>query len=297
MRNDLITKAREYSDQQNNPNTRSAYILDLTKWFSFLGDPQKEVTVQLVTAWRDRLVADYSPSSARRIYSTVRSFYDWLRKAGVITHNPFELVKRPPQLADTSPDVPSDAEVMAVLDAAHQHDETDGQRHYAILCLLTMGLRAQEVCDLRCKDMYYDPVEQHPIVRVRGKGNRERLVPLNTRTWAALSQYVSVRMKQHGPRKPEDALIEDPILNRPITRHQVAYVCRKYGDIAGVQGFTPHSFRHQYVTRMFGATKDLIAVGKLVGHVKPETTKRYVRLQLDKLIEAARLDPWYTVSE
>lgn len=290
----LPAKAKVYAEQQASENTRSAYILDLSKWFSFLGS--RAPSVELVLEWKQQLEEAYAPNSARRIYSTVRSFYDWMRRAGEVGINPFELVKRPKVIEDQSPNQPTDDQVRRIMQAVRLHDSSSGHRHYAIMCLLLNGLRAQEVCDLRCQDFFYDEATNAKVLRVIGKGMYERLVPATDETNEALVYYIADRVLTHGQRKPTDPLLEDAIRG-PVTRKQVAYVCAKYGEMAGVRGFTPHSFRHHYGTRLYRVTHDVLAVGKLLGHKKTDTTKRYARLDLADIVRTASLDPRYHKEE
>lgn len=286
----LPPEAEQFIHQHNSPNTRSAYVLDLSKWFRFLGDRAPSVAV--VLAWKDQLEGSYAQNSARRIFTTVGAFYDWCRRAGIIERNPFELVKRPPEIEGDAPRVPTDVQVERILRAVDRRSPA-GKRHYAILCLLLNGLRAQEVCDLRMRDYFTDEATDAPVLRVVGKGMHERIVPLTPEANDALVSYLQDQLVMGNPHGKDDYLLEDVFPGRPITRKQVAFACEKYGKLAGVRGFTPHSFRHHYATRLYRVTRDVLGVGKLLGHKKTETTKRYARLDLADLVETARLDPRY----
>lgn len=291
----LPPEAEQFIHQHNSPNTRSAYLLDLSKWFRFLGE--RAPSVGVVLAWKDQLEASYAQNSARRIFTTVGAFYDWCRRAGIIERNPFELVKRPPEIEGDAPRVPTDVQVERILRAVDRRSPA-GNRHYAILCLLLNGLRAQEVCDLHVRDWTYDVTTGAFNLRVVGKGNQERIVPITNEAQNALSAYSIdlMQMRRTHEREPNEWLIEDVFPGHKITRKQVAFVCSKYGKLAGVEGFTPHSFRHHYATRLYRVTRDVLGVGKLLGHKKTETTKRYARLDLADLVETARLDPRYDTS-
>lgn len=289
---ELTSHTKAFVKQQNSPNTRQAYVLDLSKWLYFLGD--QAPTVDLAIAFKEWLEGKYSANTARRVYSTVRTFYDWLRKQGIITINPFEVVKGPRALTDRSPHVPTDVQVERILRSVERWDQGPGTRHYLILTLLLNGLRAQEVCDLRVRDHFYDAATRSWVLRVTGKGMKERVVPLTKEAQDALHFYLDTRYHASdlAPRRQENApLITDPVGNVPITRKQVAYVVDKYAKHAGIGGISPHSFRHHYGTRLYRATRDIVSVGKLLGHTKPETTAIYARMDLSDLVEAARMDP------
>jgi site-specific recombinase XerD len=284
----LPAKANIFVNTQNSPNTKDAYRLDLSKWFAFMGD--NAPSVELVVEWKDKLELQYAPATASRIFSTVRSYYDWLRRQNLVLLNPFEAVKRPRKLLNVTPSVPSDEQVERILDAVDLGSAA-GKRHYAILCLLLNGLRAQEVCDLRVRDLPKDNHSQ--VIRVIGKGMKERMVPLTTEAGAALSHYmIEEQAKGWSWGGLDGWLIHDNFpMGHQITRKQVAFVVDKSARLAGVAGISPHSFRHHYGTRMYRATHDLLAVQKLLGHVKPETTQIYAQLDLSDLVEAARQDP------
>ena len=285
----LARPMRSFIEQQNSPNTQDAYRRDLTTWSEWSVD--KPFTVDTAVAFKTWLLSHYAPASARRIFSTTRCFYDWMRKHGKLEVNPFEAVKAP-QRADSAPNVPTDVQVERILRAIDR-ESPSGKRHYAIMTLLLCGLRASEVCDLRVEDWQYDETTKATFVRVIGKGMKERRVPLTEEARRALTDHdlEILRMRRTARREDNDWLIEDVFPGRPITRKQVAYVCDKYGKLAGVRGFSPHSFRHHYGTRLYRVTRDVLGVGRLMGHSKPETTQRYARLDLADLVETARLDP------
>lgn len=276
----MTEHADTFIGMQTNENTRAAYRADLDKWFRFLPTCGASGPMAALR-FREWLEATYAQSTANRVFTTVRTYHDWLRKQGIIELNPFEPIKAPRVTQDKTPKVPTDVQVERIL-----RETLDYPRDRAILQLLLNGLRASEVCALNVDDHTYDPVTGAFLVRVVGKGDRERIVPLTTDSQNALSLYY---MKDHHP-QPGGPIFVDALGHR-ITRKQVAYVCRAAGERAGVVGFTPHSFRHHYGTRMYRVTRDVLGVGKLMGHVKPTTTLRYAHLDLSDIVETARLDP------
>lgn len=291
---------RPFIEQQNSHNTRDAYAQDLAKWLAFLNSRGiKTPTVEDVMVFKQALESGYAQNTARRIFSTARTFYDWLRKQGLITLNPFELVKGPKTLLDRSPNVPTDIQVERVLRSV-QRNAMPGDRDYLILSLLLNGLRAQEVCDLNIDSIFKDDATGHHCVRVIGKGNKERVVPLTDEARDALWEYAASMAvlggRPAGLLPPHAPLIVDALHDR-ITRKQVSYVVDKYAKRAGLKGLSPHSFRHHYGTRLYRATRDIVSVGKLLGHTKPETTAIYARMDLSDLVEVARLDPRNPVDE
>lgn len=272
----MLSEARQYVEQQHSPHTRAAYRRDLDRWF----EADLPLTVEGAAAYRSWLVERYAPASAQRMFVTVRGFYDWLRKQGKVESNPFELLKVPKR-DDVAVTVPSDADVARILLGMDRWGEDS--RDYAIITLLLNGLRAQEVCDLRWDDLRFMQVW---VMRVVGKGRKERFVPLNDEAQAAVQHH----QRTSAPVQPEDAMFTD-ITGAPITRHQVTYVCHKHAKAAGVPPYPPHAFRHHYGTRLYRATHDVLGVGRLLGHARAETTQRYARLDLSDLIRTAQHDP------
>lgn len=280
---------RKFVEQQNSPNTRAAYERDLKVWCLWqLGKP---FTVDTAVDFKTHLVSTYAPATAQRTFCTVRTFYEWMVGRGEATTNPFTRVKAPTR-PEVVPNVPTDLDVARILKTVDRWDGlrgARGARDYAILALLLNGLRAQEICDLRWKDLSYSSAW---VLRVIGKGNKERFVPLTHEAAEALHYYMDHTFKPGvRDRGEQDQPLFTDILGERITRQQVAYVCDKYGEAAGVKGFTPHSFRHHYGTRLYRATRDVLGVGKLMGHARPETTMQYARLDLADIIETAKLDP------
>lgn len=279
----MIPKMRQFVDQQNSRNTQLAYERDLRAWSAW-SSARREVGVELAVAYKKHLLANYAQATARRMFGTVRAYFRWLHAQNPAMPNPFSAVKGPVALS-AAPRIPSDADVDRMV-AAVDTETLIGKRDLAVLTLLLNGLRAQEVCDLRVSDARV--TRQPCVMRVVGKGQHERFVPLTDEAATAIRSYVRTRDPL-----PDEWLIEDIFPDRPITRHVVSYVVEKYARLAGVQGVSPHSFRHHYATRLYRATRDVIGVGKLLGHAKPETTMMYARLDLSDIVETARHDPRY----
>lgn len=275
----LPAPMRSFIEQQNSPHTRAAYEHDLLHWCAW--SLNETASVELAVGYKKYLLDRYAASTARRMYSAVKSYFAWLTAQDPSVPNYFGAVK-PPLNSQAAPKVPSDVEVERVLRGANN------ERERAVLCLLLNGLRAQEVADLRVADWIMDLPTNARVVRVVGKGNRERFVPLTSEAHDALVGYV-----WNGPgikRSPDDPLIVDS-LGEPITRHTVAGIVRYCAQRSGVRGVSPHSFRHHYATRLYRVTRDVLGVGKLLGHTKPETTMRYARLDLVDVVETAHMDP------
>jgi integrase/recombinase XerD len=286
--------AEAFVRQQQSEETRKAYGKDLRRFLAWLAadiDPLRP-SLEVALAYKEHLTAVVSASSASRMFGTVRSFYTWLTRSGIVTTNPFEWVKAPQRTKDATPNVPSDDDIDRLMKAA----ETPQRR--AIIALLLNGLRASEVTGIDFDDLTYDSGAWG--VRVVGKGLRERWVPLTSETVRELSDYTP---GWHG-RKP----VAEPIVSgiecpdRPdgrrcdehvvrLTLRQVQHAVYKSAEDAGLRGMHPHALRHHYATRLIRAGATVLHVSKLLGHARADTTQIYVTLDRKDLVTAAALDP------
>lgn len=262
----------DFVAQQTSRHTSEAYRYDLLAWFEFLGE--RVETREIAIEYRRFLEGKYSPRTAARRFNTARAFYRWVGEA-----NPFEGVKSPKRLRNATPHVPSDRTVDALVDA------TGSPRDAAVLALLLNGLRASEVIGLRPDDFVWSPQYGCHIIRVRGKGNKERLVPANSETSQRVSAYLSIS-KRGVP-----WLIGALSGNEGMTRRQVTEVMRRACKRAGIPEVSPHKLRHHFGTRMWQAKKDLLALQNLMGHESPVTTQVYVRLDLSDVVDMMKHDP------
>lgn len=248
-----------FVNSQRSEHTKRAYRKDLEAWFEFLGERTPDEAI--VIEWRDSLEAGLANASALRRYNTARTYYRWLDEG----RSPFERVKAPRRVSDWSPVVPNEQAVDKMLSVC------DNPRDRAIMSLLNNGLRAQEVCDLKESDYYFDPRYQMNILRVTGKGMKMRLVPANSETVTALEN------------------VKLPFRN--LNTRKVYYIVEKWSDAAQETGLHPHSLRHGYATRLVRAGVPVFSLQRLLGHTRAETTGVYVNLDLGDLVDAAIADP------
>lgn len=262
--------------QQTSTNTRRAYANDLARWASFLGG--REATPEVVVDFKRELERTLAPASAARTFAACRSYYRWLGGP-----NPFDRVKAPQRVLNQTPKVPKDTAVdqlLAVVDTS----DLPGLRHRAIITLLTNGLRAQEVADLRRESLTFEPEYEAWVLRVFGKGQKERLVPALPEAVEAVQAY------QRKAKHVTPWLLADYDGSK-LTYKQVEYAVYKWADVAGLDDMHPHALRHHYATRLVRAGVHLLALQKLLGHARADTTQLYVTLDLSDIVAAAKLDP------
>jgi site-specific recombinase XerD len=222
-----------------------------------------------VLKFREYLEANLSPASAARVFNTCRAFYKWARQP-----NPFEFIKSTKKVRNRVPKVPSDVAIEALLRL------TTDKREKVVIALLLNGLRSEEVTTLMEEDYVY--VEQYDtyILRVVGKGRKERLVPANRILVEAMSNYLSMR------NLASPWLIQAPE-GKQMTTRQVQYIVEKNSGGA----LRPHALRHHYATRLIRSGAGAFSTRDLLGHESVATTQIYVTLDLGDIIRAAELDP------
>ena len=265
-------------------NTLEAYILDINKLLKFLKDngisPEaaKLSDIQCFAASLHDI--GISPRSQCRILSGVRAFYKYLYLDGYIKDDPTELLESP-KLGDHLPEVLTTEEVDR-LEQAIDLSKWEGQRNKAIIeVLFSCGLRVSELVNLKMSALYLD--EQ--FVRIMGKGNKERLVPISENAIEQLKYWFIDR--SHMSIKPGE---EDYVfLNRRgahLTRTMILIMIKRLGAEAGIQKtISPHTLRHSFATALLEGGADLRAIQSMLGHESIGTTEIYTHIDTHTLRE------------
>lgn len=207
-----------------------------------------------------------------RILSSLRSFFGWLQTEGIITENPCDGIDAP-KIGRYLPAVLSVDEVNDIMNSVDQ-SKWGGVRDRAILELLYgCGLRVSEVSDVRISNVYL----QEKFVRIVGKGNKERVVPMGDLAAEAITAYLAVRPE------PADTDSEDILfLNRSgkqLSRISVFNMVKKQAMLAGItKEISPHTFRHSFATHLIEGGADLRVVQEMLGHESILTTEIYTHL-------------------
>lgn len=259
-------------------NTLLGYKRDLARYSRYcavnnIRTPQ-EIDAQTVGAFVATLAGEgLAPTSIARALSAVKSFHKYLLQSDIATTNPARSVKTP-RLPRKLPGVLSVSQVRKLLETAST-DPQHGIRNRAILSLLYgCGMRVSEVANLGIDDLDFD----EGFVRVRGKGNRERLVPLGKTTTAALRQYLD------GPRREWEARHHSTHLfynrqGKRLSRMSLWKIVNQAALLAGLEKkISPHTFRHSFATHLLSAGADLRSVQAMLGHSSVATTQIYTHL-------------------
>jgi len=228
----------------------------------------------------------YSPATTARKIATLRSFYKWLLKQERIAANPMTLIRTPKQ-TKRLPKAISVDQIDKLLTMPDNRD-TLGARDRAILeTLYSTGVRVSELVELNRNDL--DQADH--TVRIRGKGKRERIVPLGTHALAAIRHYMTLlEPDPRFKRLREQSMVETVValfINKNggrLSSRSVRRKLDKYLKIAGLDStISPHTLRHSFATHLLDNGADLRSVQELLGHQSLSSTQIYTHLTTTRL--------------
>lgn len=271
-------------------NSVQAYLSDVVKLEQYLNLKNKLIPPSAVTIKDLKDFIKYlnelglSAYSQARVISGLRGFFNYLMGEELITSDPAELLEGP-KLGRKLPDIldyPEIEKILSVIDLS----KPEGARNRAMLEILySSGLRVSELVNLKQAGIYPDI----GFLRVIGKGNKERLVPIGKEALRYLQIYLNeVRPTQ----KVQDGLDAFVFLNRrgkPLSRVMVFLVIKEVVARAGIRKtVSPHTFRHSFATHLIEGGADLRAVQEMLGHESITTTEIYTHLDRDYLRQVIR---------
>ncbi len=292
----IIDWARYLSEVRRvSPHTVRNYLSDLRQFEAFLN--QKGVTSPLLTyenlptlerthirSFVAFLNSKKKPSSVTRKLAGLRTFFQhWVRE-GILKEDPTAIIKGP-TLPRKIPRV-AEEKVMEQLIALPSQKNPLGLRDRAILeSLYGCGLRAQELVTLDLHDVDLESME----VRVKGKGAKERIVPMGDYAVKALKDYFRVRGKLVRNSFSPTAVFLNAF-GRRLTTRGVALILHRYLRLLSVRvSLSPHSLRHSFATHLLEHGADLRAIQELLGHSNLATTERYTQVTLGKLKDVYKI--------
>lgn len=267
----LIKDFRFYLKIERNlsENTARAYSSDVEALLEFVGKSSREISTDDIVDYLGS--EERSKRSQARFLSSIRSYFDWLLMEKEIESNPAEGIAAP-KLGRYLPEVLSPEEIEAIM-ASVPLNNWMGLRDRAILeVLYGCGLRVSEVVNLRLSNIYRD----EGIVRIIGKGNKERLVPIGEMALNALEAYLEERIE------PAKDCADYAFLNRggrQLSRISMFNMVKRQAMLAGVRKeISPHTFRHSFATHLIENGADLRVVQEMLGHESILTTEIYTHI-------------------
>lgn len=282
----IIIKYKQYLKLEKalSDNTVEAYLTDLDKLFAFLtleGIDFTEVTTDNLETFSAGLRdIGIHPRSQARILSGIRSFYRFLVLEDYIRQDPTELLDSP-QIGKHLPDVLTVAEIDSLIGAIDRSSR-EGQRNCAILeTLYSCGLRVSELCNLKLSDLYLN----EGFIKVEGKGNKQRLVPISPRAINELNDYFLVRGEKVIKPGYEDFVFISSF-GKNISRIMVFHIIKELAKQIGLKkSISPHTFRHSFATHLLEGGANLRAIQCMLGHESIGTTEIYTHIDRNRLRE------------
>lgn len=276
------------------PNTVAAYQRDLRRFFSRDDTPAfSAVAPADIDRYAQALAAGevsgtgLSPSSVARHLSSLRSLYRWAVKEGLVTVNPAEAI-RPPRMGEALPKALTPDEVTQLLEAIPAEGGSRDLRDRAFLeFLYATGARVSEAVNVAIDDL--DLAEDFSLVRVLGKGNKERLVPLGQYATYALQSYLVRGRPALSARGPGTSAVFLNLRGRPLTRQSAWEIIQRAAARAGLdREVSPHTLRHSFATHLLEGGASVREVQELLGHSSVSTTQIYTKLSARVLDEVYR---------
>ncbi len=262
-------------------NTVSSYQRDLVAFFEYIGekykinDPLKITRPMLQNYFRELLNSGYARRTIRRKHSAIRMFFNFLMINGLIKFNPATKILHI-KLDKPLPDVVSEEKIIKLLESWMPENTFEIRNKAIIETLYSTGIRVSELVGIKIKDINVERRE----IKVLGKGNKERIVPLGAPAFNAIFQYLQIREKFH----PQSDHLFVTKSGRKLTRDMVwRIVNNTFKKLSALYGIHPHTLRHSFATHMLSNGADLRSIQELLGHENISTTEIYLNLTLPKI--------------
>ena len=261
--------------------TVSSYGRDIRKFKNYIdgeGISYQSVDLQIITNFLSvELMNNISANSCKRRMSSLRSFYDYLKRKNIVPGNPFRLADNPK--GETKyPAVLFQEEAQALLEANRARTDELAPRDQAILeLMLSSGLRASETVNL--KMLQIDLARR--VIRVRGKGNKDRIVPFSKEAKAAIVAYrddLRLKLLRNNPSGRSEYLFLNS-RGQKLTVRGLEYIMKEIEEKTGKRlGLHPHELRHSFATKMLERGADLRLIQEILGHRSINSTQIYTHL-------------------
>ena len=264
-------------------NTLDAYRRDLQKLLVFYADNHidyRTVTLEQLDQFAGQLREEgIQARSVARILSGVRSFYRFLTLEKEVEQDPTELLESP-QIGKHLPEVLSVEEIDSIINVIDV-SKPEGVRDRAIIeVLYGCGLRISELCNLRISQLYLED----KYIRVKGKGSKERLVPIEGVAIDRVREWLVTRMGYKMKPSEEDYVFVSLTRGSRLSRISLFVYIKDYAERAGIKkNISPHTFRHSFATHLLEGGANLRAIQMMLGHEDISTTEIYMHIDKSKL--------------
>lgn len=280
VQGNVIDKYKRYLllERGLSKNTIESYMRDLNKLLVFIEDKQLLLRLIKTSDLEEFLAGLYdsslTPRSISRVISTLKSFFHFLLLDQYREDNPTDLlespksnIKLPVVLAIEEID-----QILSVIDVS----TLEGTRNYAIIeTLYSCGLRVSELTNLRFSDLYFD----EGFIRVSGKGNKQRLVPISEIATQKISNWLDYRKQINVKKGNEDIVFISSRRGKALSRITVFHFIKQYAEEAGIKKeVSPHIFRHSFATHLLERGANIRVIQEMLGHEKITTTEIYTQI-------------------
>ena len=281
----IIRKYQQYLklEKSLSPNTLEAYLTDLDKLLSFLTLEGIDI-LDVCLADLQRFAAGLHdigihPRSQARILSGIKSFFRFLIMADYLEADPSELLESP-NIGFKLPEVLTVEEIDRII-ATVDRSKAEGQRNRAILeTLYSCGLRVSELVNLKLSVLYFD----EGFIKVEGKGNKQRLIPISPRAINEIKLYFTDRNQIEVKSGHEDFVFISLRRGKRLSRIMIFHMIKELAQQASItKNISPHTFRHSFATHLLEGGANLRAIQCMLGHESIATTEIYTHIDRNVL--------------
>lgn len=262
----------------------SNYVRDVKKLVRYLDEHKlsespAKIGRSVIEAFVYDSTKSINPRSQARLISGLRSFFDYMIFEGYRKDNPMELVESP-KLGRKLPDTLSVEEIDALIRAIDL-SKAEGERNRALLeTLYGCGLRVSELVELKLSDLFFD----EEFIKVTGKGNKQRFVPISPHTQRYINLYIN-EVRYHVPvQKGHEDYVFLNRRGKRLSRAMIFTITKSLGEKIGIaKNISPHTFRHSFATHLLENGADLRAIQQMLGHESITTTEIYMHVDRSHL--------------
>lgn len=276
-------------------NTYRNYISDLRQFLDFLRDQKfctgegnedldvTKINHVVIRAYLGELYKKNKKTSIARKLASLRSFFKFLTRKEGLSANPAAMVFTPKQEKHIPTFLPVD-EIFRLVEKPGNSTILRRRDRAILEVLYSCGIRVSELVDINIDDLDFNL----GIIKVRGKGKRERIVPIGKKAIEALKDYLEDlgELREKVSHEGTESPVFLNFRGGRLTSRSVARIVKKYiSECAIMRNISPHSIRHSFATHLLDAGADLRSIQELLGHASLTTTQRYTHIGIDKLME------------
>ena len=267
------------------PNSVSAYVNDINKLISFVEEHYQDLTPEMVKLAHLRKFVEWmnqkeiSPRTQARTISGIKSFYKFLLIEEAVENDPTTLIESP-RIGRKLPEILTDDEINSLIEAIDV-TKAEGLRNKAIIeTLYSCGLRVSELVDLKLSNLHFE----QEFLRISGKGERERLIPISKRAIDDIKKYLVVSRKKLTIEKGFENVVFLNRRGKKLSRVMIFTIIKNLADkIKLEKSISPHTFRHSFASALVQGGADLRTVQEMLGHESILTTEIYAHLDKEYL--------------